>query len=154
VPDAIAPRDRQWLQRAIDLSKSCPPSATAFSVGAMLVGDNDQVISTGYSRENDPHNHAEETALAKVSPDDPRLASATMYSTLEPCSKRSSHPVTCTQLIISAGIPRVVLAWREPTIFVDCEGVELLRAANIDVVEIAELADEVKQINAHLLGAN
>jgi diaminohydroxyphosphoribosylaminopyrimidine deaminase/5-amino-6-(5-phosphoribosylamino)uracil reductase len=154
VPDAIAPRDRQWLQRAIDLSKSCPPSATAFSVGAMLVGDNDQVISTGYSRENDPHNHAEETALAKVSPDDPRLASATMYSTLEPCSRRSSHPVTCTQLIISAGIPRVVLAWREPTIFVDCEGVELLRAANIDVVEIAELADEVKQINAHLLGAN
>jgi diaminohydroxyphosphoribosylaminopyrimidine deaminase/5-amino-6-(5-phosphoribosylamino)uracil reductase len=154
VPDAIAPRDRQWLQRAIDLSKSCPPSATAFSVGAMLVGDNDQVISTGYSRENDPHDHAEETALAKVSPDDPRLASATMYSTLEPCSKRSSHPVTCTQLIISAGIPRVVLAWREPTIFVDCEGVELLRAANIDVVEIAELADEVKQINAHLLGAN
>jgi diaminohydroxyphosphoribosylaminopyrimidine deaminase/5-amino-6-(5-phosphoribosylamino)uracil reductase len=120
----------------------------------MLVGDNDQVISTGYSRENDPHDHAEETALAKVSPDDPRLASATMYSTLEPCSKRSSHPVTCTQLIISAGIPRVVLAWREPTIFVDCEGVGLLRAANIDVVEIAELADEVKQINAHLLGAN
>jgi diaminohydroxyphosphoribosylaminopyrimidine deaminase/5-amino-6-(5-phosphoribosylamino)uracil reductase len=154
VPDAIAPRDRQWLQRAIDLSKSCPPSATAFSVGAMLVGDNDQVISTGYSRENDPHDHAEETALAKVSPDDSRLASATMYSTLEPCSKRSSHPVTCTQLIISAGIPRVVLAWREPTIFVDCEGVELLRAVNIDVVEIAELADEVKQINAHLLGAN
>jgi diaminohydroxyphosphoribosylaminopyrimidine deaminase/5-amino-6-(5-phosphoribosylamino)uracil reductase len=154
VPDAIAPRDRQWLQRAIDLSKSCPPSATAFSVGAMLVGDNDQVISTGYSRENDPHNHAEETALAKVSPDDPRLASATMYSTLEPCTKRSSHPITCTQLIISAGIPRVVLAWREPTIFVDCEGVELLRAANIDVVEIAELADEVKQINAHLLREN
>ena len=154
MPDAIAPRDLQWLQRATDLSKSCPPSATAFSVGAMLVGDNDQVISTGYSRENDPHNHAEETALAKVSPDDPRLASATMYSTLEPCSKRSSHPVTCTQLIISAGIPRVVLAWREPTIFVDCEGVELLRAANIDVVEIAEPADEVKQINAHLLGTN
>jgi pyrimidine deaminase RibD-like protein len=52
------------------------------------------------------------------------------------------------------GDSRVVLAWREPTIFVDCEGVELLRAANIDVVEIAELADEVKQINAHLLGTN
>lgn len=154
MPDAIAPRDRQWLQRAIDLSKSCPPSATAFSVGAMLVGDNDQVISTGYSRENDPHDHAEETALAKVSPDDPRLASATMYSTLEPCTKRSSHPITCTQLIITARISRVVLAWREPTIFVDCEGVELLRAANIDVVEIAELADEVKQINAHLLREN
>ena len=44
--------------------------------------------------------------------------------------------------------------WREPTTFIDCEGVELLRAANIEVVEIAELADEVKQINAHLLGTN
>jgi len=45
----------------------------------------------------------------------------------------------------------VVLAWREPSIFVDCEGVELLTSAGLEVVEIPELAAQVKQINAHLL---
>ncbi len=148
--DQPAKRDRRWLEYTIELSKQCPPSKTAFSVGAVIVSTDDEVIATGYSREGDPHDHAEETALAKV-PGDPRLAAATIYSSLEPCSKRSSHPLTCTQLILSAGIPRVVLAWREPNLFVDCEGAELLRAAGREVIEIPDLAPAVQAINAHLL---
>jgi diaminohydroxyphosphoribosylaminopyrimidine deaminase/5-amino-6-(5-phosphoribosylamino)uracil reductase len=148
MPDASA--DRRWLEDAIELSKECPPSKTAFSVGAIIVSADGDVIATGYSREGDPHDHAEETALAKVE-GDPRLVSSTIYSSLEPCSKRSSHPLTCTQLILAAGIPRVVLAWREPNIFVDCEGAELLRAAGCEVVEIPDLAPAVRAVNAHLL---
>jgi diaminohydroxyphosphoribosylaminopyrimidine deaminase/5-amino-6-(5-phosphoribosylamino)uracil reductase len=147
--DQPAERDRRWLERSIELSKQCPPSATAFSVGAIIVSADDEILATGYSREGDPHDHAEETALAKVV-GDPRLASSTIYSSLEPCSKRSSHPLTCTQLILAAGIPRVVLAWREPDLFVDCEGVELLRAAGCEVVEISDLALAVRAINAYL----
>ena len=143
--------DVTWMRKAIELSRSCPPLETAFSVGAIIVDADGGVISTGYSREADPHNHAEEVAISKLAADDPRLSGATIYSTLEPCSKRASRPRTCTELIIAAGIPRVVLAWREPIIFVDCEGVELLTAAGLDVVEFPELAPEVKQINAHLL---
>jgi diaminohydroxyphosphoribosylaminopyrimidine deaminase/5-amino-6-(5-phosphoribosylamino)uracil reductase len=148
MPDASA--DRRWLEDAIELSKECPPSKTAFSVGAIIVSADGDVIATGYSREGDPHDHAEETALAKVE-GDPRLVSSTIYSSLEPCSKRSSHPLTCTQLILAAGIPRVVLAWREPNIFVDCEGAELLRAAGCEVLEIPDLAPAVRAVNAHLL---
>jgi pyrimidine deaminase RibD-like protein len=150
MPDRPAERDRRWLEHAIELSKQCPPSTTAFSVGAVIVSADDEIIATGYSREGDPHDHAEETALAKMV-GDPRLASSTMYSSLEPCSKRSSHPLTCTQLILSAGIPRVVLAWREPDIFVDCEGAELLRAAGCEVIEFGDLAPAARAINAHLL---
>ncbi|MDX6252359.1 MAG: hypothetical protein QOF10_5719 [Kribbellaceae bacterium] len=142
--------DRYWLEKAIDLSRSCPPSST-FLVGAVIVDEAGQLISTGYSRETDPHDHAEEVAISKLRPADPRLAAATIYSSLEPCSKRASRPRTCTELIIAAGIGRVVLAWREPSIFVDCEGVELLQAAGLEVVEYPDLADEVKQVNAHLL---
>ena len=142
--------DRHWLEQAIELSKKCPPSKTAFSVGAIIVSADGDVVATGYSREGDPHDHAEETALAKVE-GDPRLASSTIYSSLEPCSKRSSHPLTCTQLILAAGVPRVVLAWREPNIFVDCEGAELLRAAGCEVIEISDLAPAVRAVNAHLL---
>jgi pyrimidine deaminase RibD-like protein len=143
--------DQAWLQEAIELSRSCPPSETAFSVGAIIIDSDGKAISTGYSREGDPHNHAEEVALSKLAADDPRLGGATIYSTLEPCSKRASHPRTCTELIIAASIPRVVLAWREPSIFVDCEGVELLTSAGLDVLELPELAPQVREINAHLL---
>ena len=29
--------DREWLRQAIELSRCCPPSATAFCVGAVIV---------------------------------------------------------------------------------------------------------------------
>jgi pyrimidine deaminase RibD-like protein len=143
--------DSHWLQQAIDLSRSCPPSPTAFSVGAIIVSPDGEVLATGYSRETDAQDHAEEIALTKIPAGDPRLTSATIYTSLEPCSKRASRPRTCTDLILAAGIPRVVLAWREPSIFVDCEGAELLEAAGVDVLEFPDLAEEVKEINAHLL---
>lgn len=143
--------DKAWMRRAIELSRECPPSEGAYSVGAVIVTQDGEEISTGYSREgNDPKVHAEESALAKLPADDPRLATATIYSTLEPCSVRSSRPVGCAQHIINAGISRVVIAWLEPSLFQDCEGVEMLEAAAVEVVELGELAEEAKAVNAHL----
>jgi pyrimidine deaminase RibD-like protein len=107
-------------------------------------------LATGYSREGDPYNHAEEAAIGKLGLRDPRLRSATMYSSLEPCSTRASRPTSCTRLIVDAGIPRVVFAWREPSIFVDCEGAELLVAAGREVIEVPELAYLVRRTNVHL----
>lgn len=143
--------DQAWLHRTVELSRNCPPSDTAFSVGAVIVDADGNEIATGYSRESDPHDHAEEAALAKLAPDDPRLRSATIYSSLEPCSSRASRPRTCTELILESGIPRVVFAWREPSIFVDCVGAETLRAAGRTVIELPGLVPQVKEINAHLL---
>jgi pyrimidine deaminase RibD-like protein len=143
--------DRTWLRLAVDLAALCPPSTTAFSVGAVIVAADGTEISRGYSRENDPRFHAEETALAKLPPGDPRLAGATLYSSLEPCAERRSRPRTCTQLILDAGIPRVVMAWREPRLFVS-GGVatDLMTEAGVEVVEIPELADAARAANAHL----
>jgi len=144
-------QDIHWMHRAIELSKRCAPAEGAYSVGAVIVGDDDAQLSYGYSRETDPHVHAEESALAKLSADDKRLTNATIYSTLEPCSQRKSRPHPCTQLILAAGIPRVVIAWREPALFVaDCVGVELLADAGVEVVELPELATAAKTVNAHL----
>lgn len=148
-----SPDDARRLARAIELSRRCPPSRTAFSVGAVVVGGDGQVLSEGYSRECDPHNHAEESALAKLPPHDPRLRTATLYSSLEPCGERASRPRTCTELIIAAGIPRVVLAWHEPDLFVtDCQGTALLTTAGVEVVELPGFAEQARAVNAHLLG--
>lgn len=143
--------DRLWMRRAIEVSRLCPPTEKAYSVGAVIVAADGSEISYGYSRETDAHVHAEESALAKLDPNDPRLAEATTYSTLEPCSERRSERATCVELIIASGIPRVVIAWREPSLFVDdCIGVELLVAAGKTVVEIPELAAEARAVNSHL----
>lgn len=143
--------DRQWMRLAIDLAHLCPPSEGAYSVGAVIVDEDGHEISRGYSRETDPHVHAEESALAKLPTGDPRLPRATIYSTLEPCSKRKSRPLPCAQLILNAGIPRVVIAWREPSLFVaDCQGYELLTAAGVTGVELPDLADAAMAPNRHL----
>lgn len=145
------PADYDWMRVAIELAHQCPPSPGAFSVGAVIVDQNGNEISRGYSRETDSHVHAEESALAKLSNGDPRLKASTIYSTLEPCSQRKSRPQACARLILEAEIPRVVIAWREPSLFVaDCQGYELLGDAGVEVVEIPELADEAKAPNTHL----
>lgn len=143
--------DERWLREAIALSRLCPPSETAFSVGAVVVGADGTELARGYSRETDPHDHAEEAALAKLAPDDPRLRTATLYSTLEPCGARASRPRPCAQLVREAGIPRVVIAWREPDLFVPgADGTEQLAAAGTTVLELPALAAEARAVNAHL----
>ena len=146
--------DERWMRLAIELAWQCPPSPTAFSVGAVIVDAGGDEISRGFSRESgDPMVHAEESALAKLAPDDPRLAGATIYSTLEPCSQRKSRPRTCTELIIAAGLRRVVIAWREPALFVaDAQGCELLVRAGLTVTELPEFAADAIAPNRHLVG--
>ncbi|HLS78557.1 MAG TPA: dihydrofolate reductase family protein [Nocardia sp.] len=149
--ESIADRDRRFLRRAIALARACPPSATAFSVGAVIVADG-EVLATGYSRETDEKAHAEEAALDKLDPRDPRLAGATVYSTLEPCSQRATASrLPCADRILAAGIGRVVIAWREPSTFVrNCVGVEKLRDNGVEVVEFPELAEAAMSMNRHL----
>ena len=129
-----------------------PSSATAFSVGAAIVAADGTLLATGYSRERDLRDHAEEVALAKLQPRDPRLAGATIYSSLEPCGVRASRPRPCADLIIAAGIPRAVYAWHEPPILAAGGGTEMLRAAGILVIEAPDLATEARAVNAHLTG--
>ncbi len=145
--------DRHWLRVACDLAHLCPPSSAALSVGALIVSADGGEMSRGHSRENDPHEHAEEAALAKVDPRDQRLAGATLYTSVEPCSTRRSRPVTCTELILTSGIGRVVFAWREPPVFAECTGADDLRAAGVTVLELPELAGAAAVPNAHLLAA-
>jgi 5-amino-6-(5-phosphoribosylamino)uracil reductase len=143
--------DHRFLSWAVELSRLCPPSDSAFSVGAVVVSEDGEVLATGFSREQEEHDHAEEVALRKLGPD-PRLRHATLYSSLVPCGARSSRPVTCVGHIVAAGIPRVVFAWREPRLFTDGEGAEQLLAAGVAVTEVPGLAERARAVNAHLVG--
>ncbi|MET8248348.1 dihydrofolate reductase family protein [Streptomyces sp. NPDC005202] len=149
-----SPADRHWLRLACELAAHCPPSRTAFSVGAVVVAADGTELARGYSREGgDPVVHAEEAALAKVDPADPRLAGATVYSSLEPCARRSSRPRPCARLILDAGVGRVVTAWQEPDTFVEgADGAGVLAAGGAEVVVLPEFEERAKEPNRHLLG--
>ena len=158
---AATEADRRWLCEAIELSRCSPPSASAFAVGAVVVAADGTVLATGYSREGGPKDHAEEVALAKLGPDlglggvvGSGLAErgVTIYSSLEPCRFRASRPRPCAELIIEAGLRRVVIAWLEPPLFAAGGGAGLLRAAGVTVVEIGGLAAEARAVNAAVLG--
>ncbi|MER6070571.1 dihydrofolate reductase family protein [Streptomyces sp. NPDC001817] len=146
--------DRHWLRTACELAAQCPPSTTAFSVGAVVVGADGTELARGHSREGgDPVVHAEEAALAKIDPADPRLGGATVYSSLEPCARRASRPAPCAELILRAGVRRVVTAWQEPDTFVaGADGTGVLVEGGAEVVVLPELAGLAKAPNRHLLG--
>jgi 5-amino-6-(5-phosphoribosylamino)uracil reductase len=144
--------EHQFLRWAIELSRLCPPSESAFSVGAVIVSEDGEVLATGFSREQEEHDHAEEVALRKLGTD-PRLRHATIYSSLVPCGARASRPLTCVQHIVAAGLPKVVFAWREPALFTAGEGADQLRAAGVAVTEVPELAARARAVNAHLVGS-
>ena len=134
---------------------SCPGAARRRSrrspSGPSWSATRERSSRPGYSRERDPKDHAEEVALARAA-GDPLLAGATLYSSLEPCLARASRPRSCAELIIEAGIPRVVIAWLEPPLFAAGGGAGALRRAGVTVVEIPWLAGLARSVNAHLVG--
>jgi len=143
-------RDRALLLEAIELSRAAPPSAEAFSVGCIIAARDGAVIATGFSRERGTQSHAEQVAIEKAAQTRVDLRGTTLYSSLEPCSVRGSGLLPCTTRIIDTGIARVVFAMREPSVFVEGHGAEVLAAAGVEVIELSDEAPLVAEINAHL----
>lgn len=108
-------------------------------VGAVLVRDG-VVISTG-STEPPGGPHAEAAALAGI---DARRA--TLYVTLEPCAAfEGKRTAPCADAIVQAGVARVAIAMEDPDPRVTGRGIEVLRAAGIDV-EVGDGREAAQQL--------
>ena len=111
-------------------------------VGAVLVCD-DVIIGEGYHhRFGEPH--AEPNAINSVVEKD-LLKLSTLYVNLEPCSHYGKTP-PCANLIVSSGIPRVVIGTLDPNPKVAGSGVEILRNAGIEVT-VGVLEEECRKLN-------
>lgn len=148
---AERPGDANWLVEAIELSKRCPATDSAFCVGAILVSASGQVIAQRYSRQSDPNDHAEEAALADATTSGADLRGATLYTSLEPCLRRVSRPAPCADLILRSGVRRVVYAWREPPVFQPGGGAAWLERHGVTVIERPDLASAARAVNEPLL---
>lgn len=145
----IMNNDQKYLLRAIEISELSTPVATAFRVGAVVVTPRGEVFE-GYTHESSPTNHAEEEAIDKALAAGVTLAGSTIYASMEPCSTRASKPRSCSRLIIEHGFKKVVFAYKEPPLFVQCTGAQALAAAGVEVLHLPEFSHRVREINEHL----
>ena len=162
----------QYLREALLEAAKCVPTPTAFCVGCVLVArypsiaDLPVILAPGYSRELPGNTHAEANALAKARdlsseqlsemfpnaageekrtapPDiDDVLKHADVYTTLEPCSVRTSGLAPCADALVAAKVPRCFIGVGEPDDFVQCEGARKLRDAGCQVVWVKGLEEE------------
>ena len=100
-------------------------------VGAVIVRDG-EVIGQGFHRKAGEA-HAEINALNDAARRGRDVRGATLYVTLEPCCTTGRTP-PCTDAIIRAGIGKVVIGAVDPNPRHDGRGVDILRAAGIEVV--------------------
>ncbi len=109
-------------------------------VGALIVVEG-QVVGEGWHREyGQPHAEVEAIRAAGE-----RARGATLYVTLEPCCHHGKTP-PCVDLILSAGIRRVVFAAADPNPEAG-GGAEVLQAAGVEVVSGVR-AEEARTLNA------
>ncbi|OUS18516.1 riboflavin biosynthesis protein RibD [Rhodospirillales bacterium 47_12_T64] len=111
------------------------------AVGCVLV-NNGTVVGRGFTQPGG-RPHAETEALAQAGKN---ALGATAYVTLEPCSHHGQTP-PCAEALISAGIKRCVVAMEDPDSRVHGHGLELLRAAGIEV-DVGLCRHEAEELNA------
>ena len=102
--------DLAWMKQAYTQALKAE-AAGEVPVGAILVSDNNQLISTGFNQTitlNDPTAHAEVVAIrhAAQKAHNHRLLDTTLYVTLEPC-------VMCAGALLQARVSRLVFATRD-----------------------------------------
>ena len=113
-------------------------------VGCLITDANAQVIGKGHTQAaGGPH--AEVMALRDAAAKGHRVAGATAYVTLEPCSHQG-RTGPCCDALIAAGIKKVVASIADPNPLVSGRGFERLRAAGIEV-EIGPGAAESRELN-------
>lgn len=137
--------DEKYMHRCIQLAR-CGQSHAAPNpmVGAVIVAEG-RIIGEGYHIRCGEA-HAEVNAVRSVRPEDKELLhKSTIYVSLEPCSHYGRTP-PCADLIISCGIPRVVVGCVDPFSEVSGRGIRKLRDAGIRVT-VGVLEQECLNLN-------
>jgi diaminohydroxyphosphoribosylaminopyrimidine deaminase/5-amino-6-(5-phosphoribosylamino)uracil reductase len=126
---AVDAQDETFMRRALELARrgwgATHPNPM---VGAVLV-EAGQIVAEGW-HERDGGPHAERVALYNLG----RVPAtgATLYVTLEPCST-PGRTGACTGAILASGLRRVVVGAIDPNPAHAGRGLEILRAAGIEV---------------------
>jgi diaminohydroxyphosphoribosylaminopyrimidine deaminase/5-amino-6-(5-phosphoribosylamino)uracil reductase len=121
--------DERWMADAVELGeRGRGNTAPNPNVGCVILRGN-VVVGRGWTQPGG-RPHAEAIAIAEAGPE---ARGATAYVTLEPCCHESERGPACADLLLEAGVKRVVAAISDPDPRVAGGGLERLRAAGIEV---------------------
>jgi diaminohydroxyphosphoribosylaminopyrimidine deaminase/5-amino-6-(5-phosphoribosylamino)uracil reductase len=148
----LSPQDERFMRLALAVgARNLGLTWPNPSVGAVVVRDG-CILGQGATQAGG-RPHAERVALEAAGEG---ARSATLYVTLEPCSARSKsdYGASCTDLLIQAGIRRLVIGAPDPSPFAHGAGFRRLEAAGVEVVS-GVLADEACRAHrGHVLRVN
>jgi diaminohydroxyphosphoribosylaminopyrimidine deaminase/5-amino-6-(5-phosphoribosylamino)uracil reductase len=137
--------DHALMARALRLAERGTLTTKPNPMVGCVIAHGDAVVGEGWhQRAGGPH--AEVLALEAAGA---AARGATAYVTLEPCS-HVGRTGPCADVLIAAGIARVVGAMRDPNPVVDGEGFARLQAAGI-VVETGLMEPLARQLNRGFL---
>ena len=133
--------DARFMTRALELARAqLGRTAPNPSVGCVIVADG-AIIGEGATGDGG-RPHAEEIALTAVAD---RARGATAYVTLEPCNQRSGGTASCSQLLLAAGVSRVVIAVDDPHPL-GAHGATRLSDAGVSI-EYGLMGEEAERLN-------
>jgi diaminohydroxyphosphoribosylaminopyrimidine deaminase/5-amino-6-(5-phosphoribosylamino)uracil reductase len=117
------------MAAALALAERCRGrTAPNPGVGCIIIAEG-RVVGRGWTQPGG-RPHAEAMALAQAGE---KSRGATVYVSLEPCAHVSPRGPACADLLVAAGVARVVAALRDPDPRTDGTGFMRLRAAGIVV---------------------
>ena len=151
--DSRRATDERYMRRCLQLARGGRQNAKPNPmVGAVIVSSDGRIIGEGY-HVRCGEGHAEVNAFASVRPEDePLLAEATVYVSLEPCSHWGKTP-PCADLIVSKGVRRVVCGCVDPFAEVQGRGIRRIREAGIEVT-VGVLEQECLALNRRFITVN
>lgn len=118
-------------------------------VGCAIVSAAGELLGRGHTQ-GPGEAHAEIAAARDAHARGHSVVGAVLYSTLEPCSFHGRTPA-CSRSIAERGVARVVIGIRDPHPRVDGEGIRILLAAGVDVIEGVCEAAIRRQLGAWVL---
>lgn len=130
--------DIEAMRQAIDLASAVRASTSPNPWVGCVIESTDGRIFTG-ATEPPGGRHAEAVAVEAAGD---AAEGATAWVTLEPCS-HTGRTDPCADLLVSAGVRRVVVAVEDPDPRVSGAGLDRLRDAGIEV-ELGVLGDDVR----------
>ncbi len=140
--------DTAYMKLALDLARNTAGQTSPNPVVGAVAVKNGKIIGMGaHLKAGEPH--AEVHALNMAGEE---ARDATLYVTLEPCSHYGRTP-PCSDLIVRAGLKRVVVATTDPNPQVAGKGIERMRKAGItvDTGLLKEEADELNKVFFHYI---
>ncbi|HEX4466376.1 MAG TPA: bifunctional diaminohydroxyphosphoribosylaminopyrimidine deaminase/5-amino-6-(5-phosphoribosylamino)uracil reductase RibD [Solirubrobacteraceae bacterium] len=136
--------DKLHLARAIEIARRGESAVKPNPLVGAVVARDGEVLGEGWHQHYGGA-HAEVNAIEACGMAD--LGGTTLYVSLEPCCHEGKTP-PCTDAILAAGIPRVVVASDDPTEKASGRGLGILRDEGIEVVVAdGELAATARLLN-------